>query len=186
MEATANRARLYVAEKVPGPGCPAGFRRGRTPPGSQCRPSALLGGGPACPPARQTQTFPDPQRHQQRLSSGGARQWGRGSPREGSEGEVAWFLATGGRIPSRLCPPHPSPNLRGCSAESFVRCAGFSLAPKPRLSPELSPLPHRRALRGQFCRQELTWKTLAEGSWQRCGAFAPSCRLPPSTEQCAL
>lgn len=45
LEATANRARLYVAEKVPGPGCPAGFRRGRTPPGSQCRPSALLGGG---------------------------------------------------------------------------------------------------------------------------------------------
>lgn len=165
---------------------PGGVQEGTDPPGVPVSAVRTARGGPACPPARQTQTFPDPPRHQQRPSSGGARQWGRGSPREGSEGEVAWFLATGGRIPSRLCPPHPSPNLRGCSAESFVRCAGFSLAPKPRLSPELSPLPHRRALRGQFCRQELTWKTLAEGSWQRCGAFAPSCRLPPSTEQCAL
>lgn len=138
LEATASRARPYVVEKVPGPVCPAGCRRGRTPPGSPpCTVRGRGWGGAACFSAGPTDpNLPGSTAAPAATQLLGGTAMGTGILTEGaSEGEVVRFLAEGGAHPSAVVSPRPTPCSARCSAERFVRCAGFSLAPVFGLSP---------------------------------------------------
>lgn len=171
---------------------PGGVQEGTDPPGvpTVYRPRSGVGGGRLL---FRRPNRPKPSRLHRGTSSDpapGGHGNGDGDPHGGGlRGRSCAVPSGGGGASQRsgVPPTHPllCALLRGalCALRGIFPCARVWAEPG---AAELSPLPHRRALRGQFCRQELTWKTLAEESWQRCGASAPSCPLPPSTEQCAL